>query len=149
MPGAQAMPLPVARRAAMRVPPPIRRARLPLWIWVGVVGLATAAALPVLQSSDATATGAELRALERHRAAAQAEVRALASQVGELTSLERIAVVAETRLGLTPARPTVLLTVDTPPPERLLPARFLPRRAEAAPPDAAWWQRLLEMLIVR
>ncbi len=149
MPGAQAMPLPVARRAAMRVPPPIRRARLPLWIWVGVVGLAIAAALPVLQSSDATATGAELRALERQRAAAQAEVRALASQVGELTSLERVAAVAETRLGLTPARPTVLLTVDTPPPERLLPARFLPRRAEAAPEDAAWWQRLLDVVIVR
>ena len=146
---AQAMPLPVARRAAMRVPPPIRRARLPLWVWVGVVGLAIAAALPVLQSSDATATGAALRDLERQRAAAQAEVRELASQVGELTSLDRVAAVAKTRLGLTPARPTVLLTVDTAPPERLLPARFLPRREAVVPEGATWWQRLLDVLIVR
>ena len=113
------------------------------------MGLAIAAALPVLQSSDATATGAALRDLERQRAAAQAEVRELASQVGELTSLERVAAVAKTRLGLTPARPTVLLTVDTAPPERLLPARFLPRREAVVPDGAAWWQRLLDVLIVR
>lgn len=145
----QALPLPVARRAAMRVPPPVRRARLPLWVWVGVIGLCLAAVLPVAQSSDATATGAALRDLERQRAAGQAEVRQLASQVGELTSLERVAAVADERLGLTPARPTVILTVHTPPPERLLPARYLPRREEALVTSAVWWQRLLDVLIVR
>ena len=149
MPGAQALPMPVARRAALRVPPPVRRARLPLWMWVAVIGLSLAAALPVLQSSDATARGAVLRGLERQRSGAQAEVRELASQVGELTSLERVAAIAQERLGLTPARPTVILTVHTPPPERLLPARFLPRRDAVLIESAVWWQRLADVLIVR
>ena len=146
---ATALPMPVARRAATRVPAPVRRARLPLWVWVGVIGLSIAAVLPVAQSSDATATGATVRDLERQRAAAQAEVRQLASQVGELTSLEHVAAVARERLGLTLARPTVILEVDAAPPERLLPARFLPRRHEAVETTAAWWQQLLDVLIVR
>ena len=144
-----ALPMPVARRAALRVPVPVRRARLPLWVWIGVVGLSLAAALPVAQSSDATATGATLRDLERERAAAQAEVRQLAAQVGELTSLIRIQAVAEERLGLTPARPTAVLSVDAPPPERTLPARFLPRRELGASVALSWWQRVLDALIVR
>jgi hypothetical protein len=133
----------------MRVPPPVRRTRLPMWVWVGVVGLALAAALPVLQSSDATATGATVRQMERQRAGAQAQVRQMASQVGELTSLEHVAAVAKERLGLTPARPTVVLHVDTPPPERLLPARFLPRRDQVAEAIPTWWKRLLDVVIVR
>ena len=141
--------MPVARRAALRVPPPVRRARLPLWVWVAVIGLTAAAALPVLQTSDATARGAALRGLERQRAAAQAEVRELASQVGELTSLAHVAAVAEERLGLTPARPTVILTVHTPPPERLLPARFLPRRDQVLTESAAWWQQIADVLVFR
>lgn len=149
MRGATALPMPVARRAATRVPLPVRRARLPLWIWVAVLGLSIAALLPVAQSSDATATGATVRELERQRAATQAEVRQLASQVGELTSLERVAAVATERLGLTPARPTLVLHVGTPPPERLLPARYLPRQQEVIATTAAWWQRFMDVLIVR
>jgi cell division protein FtsL len=111
--------------------------------------LSLAAVLPVAQSSDATATGATVRELERQRAATQAEVRQLASQVGELSALERVSAVATGRLGLTPARPTVVLHVGTPPPERLLPTRFLPRQEVAIQSTTAWWQRLVDVLIVR
>ena len=145
---ATALSMPVARRASMRVRP-VRRTRLPFWVWVGGVGIALAALLPVLQSSDATATAATLRALERERAGMQAEVRLLASQVGELTALSRIATVGRERLGLTPALPTTVLSVDIPPPERLLPVRFLPRRAELIERSLPWWQQVVDVLIVR
>ena len=140
--------MPVARRAAMRVRP-VHRARLPLWFWFAVLGLAFAALLPVMQSSDAASSSASLRTLERERAGLQADVRLLASQVGELTALARIDRVARERLGLTSAHPTVVLEVDQPPPDRLLPARFLPRRAEDPVRSLPWWQELVELLIVR
>ena len=143
-----ALPAPLVRRAGGRVRP-VQRTRLPLWIWVGLVGLTVAALLPVLQSSDAAATGATLAALERDRAGLQADVRLLASQVGELTALSRIEKVAGERLGLTPARPTTVLAVDQPPPDRLLPARFLPRRQAALELQPPWWQQVLDVLIVR
>ncbi len=143
-----ALPLPVARRAALRVRP-MRRGRVPLWVWVGVVGLSLAALLPVVQSSDATQAGAQLRDLERERAALQAEVRLLASQVGELTALNRIGNVAQERLGLTPARPTTVLSVDVPPPVALLPTRFLPTRDLPVEQALPAWQRWIGILIVR
>ncbi len=143
-----ALPLPVARRAALRVRP-VRRGRLPHWVWIGVVGLAFAALLPVLQSSDATQAGARLRGLEQERASLQAEVRLLVSQVGELTALNRIGTVADERLGLTPARPTTVLSVDVPPPDQLLPTRFLPSRDVPVERALPAWQRWLGILIVR
>ncbi len=140
--------MPVARRAALRLRP-VQRTHLPLWVWIGLIGIALAALLPVLQSSQATSTGAELRALERARAAQQAQIRQLASQVGELAALARVETVARERLGLTPARPTTVLSVDAPPPDRLLPARFLPRREPVVETELPWWQQLVDVLIVR
>ncbi|MEE9277797.1 MAG: hypothetical protein V3V06_05255 [Dehalococcoidia bacterium] len=140
--------MPVARRAALRLRP-VQRTHLPLWVWIGLIGIALAALLPVLQSSQATSTGAELRALERARAAQQAQIRQLASQVGELAALARVETVARERLGLTPAHPTTVLSVDDPPPDRLLPARFLPRREPVVETELPWWRQLVDVLIVR
>ena len=103
----------------------------------------------MVQSSDATQAGAQLQDLERERARLQAEVRLLASQVGQLAALNRVEQVAVERLGLTPARPTVVLEVDEPPPVRVLPSRYLPQRSESVTADLPPWQRLLDLLIVR
>ena len=144
-----ALPMPVARRSTLRVRP-LQRTLVPLAVWVGVLGLAVAALLPVLQTSDATATAAEVRTLEHSRDRLQADVRLLASQVGELTAITRLERVARERLGLTPARPTVVLEVDQPPPGRILPSRFLPRQAsETERRTLPWWQDLLEWVVVR
>lgn len=140
--------IPLARRAALQVRP-MRRTRLPFWVWLGLLGIAFAALLPVLQLSDVTQAGANVRELERERAGLQAEVRLLASQVGELAALSRVEEAATRRLGLTPARPTTILSVDTPPPSRLLPTRLLPRRDNPVVRTLPWWQQVLNVLIVR
>ncbi len=142
-----ALPLPAALPARLRVRP-LRRTRFPAWAWPGLAIIAAAAVLPVLQSSDATATGAQLTQLEHARAARQAEVRVLASQVGELASLTRVDQVARARLHLTPAQPTTVLSVAEPPPVRLVPERFLPRQAPETPPERSLWQRMLDLLVV-
>ena len=146
MPRTSALPMPVARRVTLQVRP-IRRASIPIWLWLGILSIAIAALLPILQTSDATERGAALRALEREGAALTAEVRLLSSQVGELASLARVDRVARERLGLTPARPTTLLAADTPPPARLLPARLLPPPEPAERESVPWWQRALRLLI--
>ena len=127
----------------------MRRTRTPFWVWLGLLGMGMAALLPVLQSSDTTARAAALRDLERERATLNAEVRLLASQVGELAGLTRVEKVARERLGLTPAQPTTVLSVTEPPPGRLLPARFLPVREQSVEMALPWWQRVLDVLVIR
>lgn len=151
---ATALPLPGVRRGslrgqALRRVRPMQRGRLPVAIWLGVVGVAFAAFLPVLQTSDATSAGSAARELERGRNRLQAEVRLLASQVGELTALSRVERVARERLDLVPARPTVALPVELPPPARLLPARFLPARGLELREALPWWQSLFDVLVLR
>ena len=143
-----ALPSPVARRAAWRAAG-VQRTRIPFWIWLGLLALGVAALLPVLQSSDVTARAAALRDLERERATLNAEVRLLASQVGELAGLKRVEKVARERLGLTPAQPTTVLSVPEPPPGRLLPARFFPVREQTVEMTLPWWQQVLDVLVIR
>lgn len=114
-----------------------------------MLGIAFAAFLPVLQTSDATSAAAEVRTLEQGRARLQAEVRLLASQVGELTALARVEQVAVERLDMVPARPTVVLKVPEVPPPRLLPARFLPQRVIEVETALPWWQSLFGVLVLR
>ena len=123
--------------------------RIPLWAWVGMVGLAFAALLPILQSSAATKSGAQQQTLEGERSALQAEVRLLASKVGELAALNRIGEVASDRLGLTQAQPTTVLSVDTPPPVQLVPTRYLPSRDIPVNHEIPTWVRWMEILILR
>ena len=149
-----ALPLPGVRRGSARSRSlervrPLQRSGLPLAVWIAVLGIAVAAFLPVLQTSDATAAAAEVRTLERGRARLQAEVRLLASQVGELTALARVEQVAVERLDMVPARPTVVLTVEHLPPPRLLPARFLPQRDIELETALPWWQSLFGVLVLR
>ena len=143
-----ALQLPITRQASLRVRPTQNR-RVPLWAWIGVVGLAFAALLPILQSSAATESGAQQLSLENERSALQAEVRLLASKVGELAALNRIGNVASGRLGLTQAQPTTVLSVDTPPPVQLVPTRYLPSRDVPVDQVIPTWARWLEILIVR
>lgn len=149
-----ALPLPGVRRGSARSRSlervrPLQRHGLPLAVWIAVLGIAFAAFLPVLQTSDATSAAAEVRTLEQDRARLQAEVRLLASQVGELTALARVEQVAVERLDMVPARPTVVLKVPEVPPPRLLPARFLPQRVIEVETALPWWQSLFGVLVLR
>ena len=124
------------------------QARMPAWVWILIIGLCVAASLPVLQSSNATETGARLAALEAERERLRSELRTLSAHVGELASLNRIEHDARTRLRMVEATPTVRLEVDHSPPARLVPSRYLPAPTAAAPSDSPRWQALLDLLIL-
>ncbi len=103
--------------------------RMPAWAWLTVIGLCIAAVLPVVRSSSVTESGTELRVLEAERERLDSEIRSLAAHVGQLSSLARIQQQAVERFNMVPARPTIVLEVELPPPARTMPTRFLP------PPD--------------
>lgn len=121
---------------------------MPAWVWILILGLCVAASLPVLQSSNATETGARLAALEGERERLRSELRTLAAHVGGLASLSRIEHDARTRLRMVDATPTVRLEVDHPPPARLVPSRYLPAPTVAVQSDPPRWQALLDLLIL-
>lgn len=129
--------------------------RMPAWAWIAVFGLCVAATLPVLRTSSVTESGTELRALEAERERLHSEIRSLAAHVGQLGSLARVRLQAEERLNMVPARPTVVLDVEQPPPPRTLPARLLPPSPLASPngdalataTDRSEWSSFFELLI--
>lgn len=141
-----ALSAPSVREAALRVRP-INSFRFPVWIWIAAAGLTLAAVIPILQASSATSTSAELQALERDRAGLEAEVRLIASQVGELASLQRVEDAARERLNLTPAVPTTVLHVDEPPPPRVLPRRLLRSESSSFESVRGWWQQALDLIV--
>ncbi len=127
--------------------------RVPAWAWIIVIGLCIAATLPVVRTSSVTESGSELRALEAERERLHSEIRSLAAHVGQLGSLARIQQQAMSRFNMVPARPTVALGIDLPPPARTLPTRFLPApdiaEAESAEfsTERSVWQTTIEALV--
>ena len=121
-----------------------------------MIGLCIAAALPVIRTSSVTESGAELRALEAERERLNSEIRSLADHVGQLSSLARVKLQAEQRLNMVPARPTVVLEIDEPPPARTLPTRLLPTVPSTSgasaivdsQPDESIWYRFVDLLVV-
>ncbi len=100
--------------------------RMPAWAWIVLFGLLIGLALPVFRTSSVTESASELRALEAERERLTSEIRSLAAHVGQLGSLARIQQQAVERLRMVNAMPTTVLEVDSTPPARTLPARFLP-----------------------
>ena len=129
--------------------------RMPAWAWVAVFGLCIAATLPVIRVSNVTESGTELRALEAERERLNSEIRSLAAHIGQLGSLARIQQQAEERLNMVPARPTISLEVEQPPPARTLPSRFLPPDPQASAENSgssrtageSVWKAMFDVLI--
>ena len=128
---------------------------MPAWAWLAVIGLCIAAVLPVIRTSSVTESASELRILEAERERLMSEIRSLAAHVGQLGSLARVKQLAEDRLNMVPARPTVVLDVEQPPPSRTLPARLLPpadqtvndRASDSSDPDRTVWNAIVDVLI--
>jgi hypothetical protein len=94
-----------------------------------IVGVA--ALLPLVQSSGATSTAGDIRALEQAKTDWRARVRALELEVAGLGSLNRIEQEATQRLKMAPPKETHFIRIDVPAPEpRRLPSRYLPRTTE-------------------
>ena len=145
----RALPRPILPRR------PRYTGRMPAWAWLAVFGLCIAATLPVMRTSSVTESGMELRSLEAERERLHSEIRSLAAHVGQLGSLARVQRQAEERLNMVPARPTVVLDVEQPPPSRTLPVRFLPPAARptsgsgdsASTADPSVWSAIFDVLI--
>ena len=109
-----------------------RRVGVPGFGIVAAGFVAAAALLPVAQSSNAVATGYEIRLLEARRADLQASIHTTQAEVAALGSLERIDREARERLGMTPAERFMYVSVERAPATAAAPARFL--QPDAPPP---------------
>lgn len=101
--------------------------------------------LQVLQTSDATTSGYNLRELEQQRLDWQARVHEIEAEIASLTSMQRIEQEARGRLGMAPPERVLTLEVHTEPPaQQLVPQRYL---MEEPPAETSSWQsRLLRLL---
>ena len=111
-----------------------------------------AAVLHVNQLSRATTAGYEIDALQRLRAAKQAQNHQLEADVASLSSLARVDWQARTQMGLQPAQRRLYIQVNHPVPERqTLPGRFAPLEPTAVEkepqePATPWWKRAVQLL---
>lgn len=114
-----------------------------------ITALVTAAALlPVVQNSNATTTGYDIRETERRKGDLQAAMYNAQMDIAKLGSLERIDREARTRLGMVPAERSFAVTVREPAPQqRQVPARYLPEEVQHS--TAAPSQGLLDALLGR
>jgi cell division protein FtsL len=132
-------------------PAPRTRGRplsMPVVLTIALVAVGLAGLLPLLQSSQTTTTGYNIRQLERQRNDWEARTHELEAEIASLAALDRIEEEARQRLGMEAPERTVYLTVDVASPEsQPIPDRFLPPEKQAnAKEDQSWWQSLLDLL---
>jgi cell division protein FtsL len=137
-------------RAETRPQAQARPTRLPRSGALMAVLVATAALLPVVQSSNLTTTGYEIRALEQRRSDLQAAIYNAQVDIARLGSLERVEREARGRLGMVPAERAISVQVNVPPPApRQIPARYVPQPPPAPARPTGLWERLLARLPFR
>jgi cell division protein FtsL len=131
-------------------PAPRAKGRLlsmPVVLTIALVTVGLAGLLPLLQSSQATTTGYNIRQLERQRNDWEARSHEMEAEIASLAALDRIEKEARERLHMQTPEDTVYLTVDVPIPEsQPVPARFLPPKQESTKENPSWWQSLFDLL---
>ena len=113
--------------------------------------VAAAALLPVAQSSNATATGHQIRLLEAQRADLQARIYTTQAEVATLGATDRVERAARERLGMVPADRWLYVTVNQPAPVAGVPARYLnneEEQDEQATATRPWWKAIVAKLPV-
>jgi len=121
---------------------------MPVVLTIAVVAVGLAGLLPLLQSSQTTTIGHNIRQLERQRNDWQARIHELEAEIASLAALDRIDKEARQRLDMQTPEHTVYLSVDVPSPEtQPVPARFFsPDKQQTVTEDESWWQSLLDLL---
>ncbi len=120
---------------------------MPVVLTIALVAVGLAGILPLLQSSQATTTGYNIRQLERQRNDWEARIHELEADIASLAALDRIEEEARQRLNMQAPEHTVYLSVDVASPEsHPVPDRFLPPEQESAKENQSWWQSLLDLL---
>ena len=121
---------------------------MPVVLTIALVAVGLAALLPLLQSSQTTTTGYNIRQLDRERNDWEARIHELEAEIASLAALDRVEKEARQRLNMQAPEQTVYLSVDVASPEsQPVPDRFLPpKKQESAKEDQSWWQSLLDLL---
>jgi len=111
----------------------LRSPALPVFLTLAALAIGVAALLPLIQSSSATSTAGEVRALEAERTDWRARLRALELEVAQMGSLSRIEQEAAGRFGMGPAKQQHYIAIDAPAlAPRKIPSRYLPEQTEPA-----------------
>jgi cell division protein FtsL len=111
---------PVVGTAVLRSP------ALPVVLILAALAIGFTALLPLIQSSSATSTAGEVRALEAERTDQRARLRTLELEIAQLGSLSRIEQEAAARFKMGPPKVQNYIAVDAPAPEaRKIPSRYL------------------------
>jgi cell division protein FtsL len=121
---------------------------MPVVLTIALVAIGLAGLLPLLQSSQTTTTGYNIRQLERQRNDWEARTHELEAEIASLAALDRIENEARERLHMEAPEDTLYITVDVPrPASQPVPDRFLPpEKQESVKEDQSWWQSLLNLL---
>jgi len=126
-----------ARRQPVAGTGMLRSPALPVVLILAACAIGITALLPLIQSSSATTTAGDVRALETQRNDQQARLRALELEIAQLGSLSRIEQEAAARFKMGPPKILNYITVDAPAPEaRKIPGRYLaeePRKDSDSP----------------
>lgn len=140
--------VPGSRAEAPRQAQPIS-STLPVILMGAALLIGLAALLPLVQSSGATSTAGDIEKLEDEKAAWQARLHELETEVASLGSLDRIEKEARTRLKMVVPKEVHYLSVDAPPPqERRLPSRYLPPEPEPEDGGGGVWGSLTDWIPV-
>jgi len=109
----------------------LRSPALPVLLILAALAIGISALLPLLQSSSATSTAGNVRALEAEKTDWRARLRALELEVAQMGSLSRIEAEAAARFGMRPPAAREYIAIDAPAPEpRRLPSRYAPEQDE-------------------
>lgn len=116
------------------------------WVAAGIVLVGASAMLPVLQKSTLTSRGFSLQEHQANAIALTSEIRGLESEVGRLTSRDRLALRAF-QIGLRAPDLALHVNVSVPGPEPAkIPIEFLPPQ-ELTPEDPIpWWRSFVGWL---
>lgn len=120
---------------------------MPTLLIISAFVIGAAALVPLVQSSIATTTNANVHRLEQERADWQARIQELELDVATMAGLAHIEETARKELKLVDPAQTLYITVKAPPPQpRQLPARLRSSEAEARQAEPGLWERLLDWL---
>src|SRR6266542_5109760 len=115
-----------ARRQPVAGTGVFRSPTLPVVLILAALAIGVTALLPLIQSSSATSTAGDVRALEAERTDQRARLRALELEIAQLGSLSRIEQEAAARFKMGPPKILNYIAVDAPAPETpRIPSRYL------------------------
>ncbi len=104
----------------------LRSPALPVVLILAACAIGVTALLPLIQSSTATSTAGDVRALEAEQTDQRARLRALELEIAQLGSLSRIEQEAAARFKMGPPQILNYIAVDAPAPEAgKIPSRYL------------------------